>query len=252
MAKLIEDYVPVVKYNGGLQTSLPMTVNADLTVTGTTNIGDVSLDDLSTTGNTTLGNASTDTTTVNGTQTIAAVASANGNGLLVTQTPSATGKHNGVKIDITQSAAGDDSNSAIRGTITKSTTAAIGNLRAGHFVTDVQAVPTSQGHTAAVYAEVDLAGAGNNATGVISAVKNSAGSIGLSTPFLNIIDAGAGKTAVVIEAGTGGALGTAATDNTVAFTTGLTAATINAATTTALRVKINGVIYWIPVATTPV
>ena len=246
MTVLIEDYVPVVKYNG-LNTAKDVSITGSLTVTGTTNIGTVSLVDLSTTGNTTLGNAVTDTTTVNGELDVNAATAASGNGVHIVQTPSATGKHNGVKVDITQSAAGDDSNSGVRSTITKTTTAAIGNLRAGHFVTDVQAVPTSQGHTAAVYAEVDLAGAGNNATGVISAVKNSAGSIGLSTPFLNIIDAGAGKTAVVIEAGTGGALGTAATDNTVAFTTGL-----NAATTTALRVKINGVIYWIPVATTPV
>lgn len=167
-----------------------------------------------------------------------------------TQTPSATGKHNGFKATLTQSAAGDDSNAAFRGLITKTTTAAIGNLRTGQFALDLQSVPTSQGHTAAVYAEVSLAGAGNNATGVISAVKNSAASIGLATPFLNIIDAGVGKTTIVMEMGTGGALGTAAGDSsTAAFTTGATVATLAAATSCALRVKINGTVYFIPVAT---
>lgn len=210
------------------------------------------VDSFSVLGNTTLGNAVTDTVTITGEVDVSAATAAGGNGVHVVQTPSATGKHNGIKVDITNSGGGDDSNSACRVNITQSTSAAIGNLRTVQAELNMGAVPASQGHTAAVYAEVVLAGAGNNATGVISAVKNTAGSIGLSTPFLNIIDAGAGKTTVVMEMGTGGALGTAATSNSVAFTTGLTAATINAATTAALKVKINGTDYWIPVATTPI
>lgn len=67
--KRIEDYVPVVKFNEGLYTALPLTVAADLTVTGTTNIGNISLADLSTTGNTTLGNSAGDVLTVGGTAT---------------------------------------------------------------------------------------------------------------------------------------------------------------------------------------
>lgn len=67
----IEQYVPVIMQAGGLYTALPMYIAGDLTVTGTTNIGNISLNDLSTTGNTTLGNAVTDTTTINGATTIA-------------------------------------------------------------------------------------------------------------------------------------------------------------------------------------
>lgn len=69
MARLIEDYVPVVKFNGGLTTALPVIISSDLTVTGTTNIAAVGLTDLTTTGNTTLGNAVTDTLAVNGATT---------------------------------------------------------------------------------------------------------------------------------------------------------------------------------------
>lgn len=70
MAQLIEDYVPVVKYNGGISTALPVTITGDLTVTGTTNIGGMSLTDLTATGNTILGNAVSDTLTVTGATTI--------------------------------------------------------------------------------------------------------------------------------------------------------------------------------------
>jgi hypothetical protein len=251
MSQLIENYVPVVKFNGGLSTELPVVISSDLTVTGTTNIAGVSLTDLTTTGNTTLGNVVTDTTTINGETDINAATAANGNGLHVSQTPSATGKHNGVKVDITQSAAGDDSNSGVRATITKTTTAAIGNLRSVHAVLDMVAQPTSQGHTAAGYFEGATTDAATNITGIISAVKSGAAG-GATTPFLNIIDASTTKSTVVLEAGTGGALGTAVASAAVAFTTGLTVGTINAATTAALKVKINGVDYWIPLATTPV
>lgn len=70
MALLIEDYVPVVKYNGGITTALDATFQGNLTVLGTTNITTVTLVDLTTTGNTTLGNAVTDTTAINGATTI--------------------------------------------------------------------------------------------------------------------------------------------------------------------------------------
>jgi hypothetical protein len=65
--KKLEDYVPVVKFNEGLYTALPVSIAGDLTVTGTTNIGDISLDDLTTTGNTTLGNAVGDVLAIGGT-----------------------------------------------------------------------------------------------------------------------------------------------------------------------------------------
>lgn len=66
---LLEDVIPVVKYNG-LQTDKDATFGGNLTVLGTTNIAAVSLTDLTTTGNTTLGNAVTDTTAINGATTI--------------------------------------------------------------------------------------------------------------------------------------------------------------------------------------
>lgn len=66
----IEKYLSAVQNNGGLYTALPVYIAGDLTVTGTTNIGGISLTDLTTTGNTTLGNAVTDTTAINGATTI--------------------------------------------------------------------------------------------------------------------------------------------------------------------------------------
>lgn len=70
--KPIEQYVPVVKYSGGLYTALPMLVDSDLTVTGTTTIAGVSLVNLTVTGNTTIGNAATDTMDVTGVSTFTA------------------------------------------------------------------------------------------------------------------------------------------------------------------------------------
>ena len=88
MTLLIEDYVPVVKYNG-LNTAKDVSITGNLTVTGTTNIGNISLADLSTTGNTTLGNASTDTLGVNGNATFTPPAT--GNGIDVVATAKTTG-----------------------------------------------------------------------------------------------------------------------------------------------------------------
>jgi len=65
MANYMENYIPGLRENG-FTTALNATFAGNLTVTGTTNIGTVSLVDLSTTGNTTLGDAVTDTTTING------------------------------------------------------------------------------------------------------------------------------------------------------------------------------------------
>lgn len=65
----IENYVPAIKYNGGLYTALPLYVAGDLTVTGTTTIGGITLTDLTVTGNTTIGNADTDTLSVQGVST---------------------------------------------------------------------------------------------------------------------------------------------------------------------------------------
>lgn len=65
----IESFVPGVLQNGGIYTAYPMKVAGDFTVTGTTNIGSISLTDLTVTGNTTIGNAVSDTLTVTGAST---------------------------------------------------------------------------------------------------------------------------------------------------------------------------------------
>lgn len=74
--KAIEQYVPIVKYNEGLYTALPIQTTGDLTVGGNLNVtgdivvDDVTIDALTVTGNTVLGNAVTDTTTITGATTI--------------------------------------------------------------------------------------------------------------------------------------------------------------------------------------
>lgn len=67
---LIENYIPYVKYNAGIETNLPVTINGNLTVTGTTTIAGISLTDLTVTGNTTIGNAGSDTLAITGVTTI--------------------------------------------------------------------------------------------------------------------------------------------------------------------------------------
>lgn len=66
----VEKYVAGIEQNGGIVTALPVTINGNLTVTGTTTIAGISLTDLTVTGNTTIGDAVTDTLTVTGASTI--------------------------------------------------------------------------------------------------------------------------------------------------------------------------------------
>lgn len=56
--------------NGGFRTAMPVYIAGDLTVTGTTTIGGITLTDLTVTGNTVIGNAVTDTLTITGATTI--------------------------------------------------------------------------------------------------------------------------------------------------------------------------------------
>lgn len=80
----IEAGVPIVKYNGGIYSALPiqttsdLTVGGDLNVTGDIVVDDVTIDALTVTGNTILGNATTDTTTINGVLTVTSAATAVG------------------------------------------------------------------------------------------------------------------------------------------------------------------------------
>lgn len=86
----IEQHLPYVKYNGGLATALPVYIDSDLTVTGTTNIAGVSLTDLTVTGNTVIGNAATDTLAVTGVSTFTAGATTDA--VNITGTAITTGK----------------------------------------------------------------------------------------------------------------------------------------------------------------
>ena len=75
MSVLIEDYIPVVKYEGlntdkNVALGGNITVTGNLTVSGTTTIAAQTLTDLTTTGNTILGNAVSDTTSISGATTI--------------------------------------------------------------------------------------------------------------------------------------------------------------------------------------
>lgn len=69
MAVFIENYIPVIKYEG-LNTEKNVVISGNLTVTGTTTISAVTQTDLTTTGNTILGDAVTDTTVITGATTI--------------------------------------------------------------------------------------------------------------------------------------------------------------------------------------
>lgn len=71
---LAENYDPMVMANGGLRTAKPVYIDSDLTITGTTTLVGISLQDLTTTGNTILGNATSDTTLVNGVLTVTSTA----------------------------------------------------------------------------------------------------------------------------------------------------------------------------------
>lgn len=66
----IEEYLPVVRQNGGIYTSLPVRFTGDLTVDGTTTIQAIVQTNLTATGNTILGDALTDTLTITGATSI--------------------------------------------------------------------------------------------------------------------------------------------------------------------------------------
>lgn len=76
MSLKIENYLNEVMYAGGINTSLPVVINSNLTVTGTTTIGGISLTDLTVTGNTIIGDAVTDTLTITGATTIRSTSAA--------------------------------------------------------------------------------------------------------------------------------------------------------------------------------
>lgn len=71
MTLYIEDWLPDIRENG-LNTLENCTIGGNLTVTGTTSIGGITLTDLTVSGNTVIGNAATDTLGVTGVSTFTA------------------------------------------------------------------------------------------------------------------------------------------------------------------------------------
>jgi hypothetical protein len=151
-------------------------------------------------------------------------------------------------ISVIQAAANTFSGSVVgvRSTVTVSATAAIGNAYSGRFELIQSALPASQGHTAALVAQVSATGTGNSPTSVLTLTLNSATAAGVVTPFIYFQEATANKTTLFFKADTLGTAGSGS--NAVCFGTG---AVIAAGDITAgLRVSINGAIYHIPLVAT--
>lgn len=118
MSILMETYIPGLQANGFV-TGLPVTINSDLTVTGTTNIAGVSLTDLTVTGNTVIGNAASDTLGVTGLSTFTS-ATTTGVGVTVVANALTTGSG----ISVTSSSADVSARALI--SATNSAAAAVG------------------------------------------------------------------------------------------------------------------------------
>jgi hypothetical protein len=151
-------------------------------------------------------------------------------------------------ISVIQAAANTYSGSVVgvRSTVTVSATAAIGNAYSGRFELIQSALPASQGHTAALVAQVSATGAGNSPTSVLTLTLNSATGAGVVTPFIYFQEATANKTTLFFKADTLGTAGSGS--NAVCFSTGASIAATDI--TAGLRVSINGAIYHIPLVAT--
>jgi len=164
-----------------------------------------------------------DTATTNG----ISITGATTTGISVTGQSTATGiwllrtaptvVYNAIYPSIVASSNWTGSLAGVRSLITSSATGAIGNARSVMGILVMSAQPSSQGHTAAGYFETTATAAATNITGVISLVQ-AQGAGGASTPFINIINASSVKSTVLMEIGTGGAVGTS-TDGTALFDT---------------------------------
>lgn len=130
--------------------------------------------------------------------------------------------------------------------ITCSATGAIGNVMVGYFALTQSALPSSQGTTCAIYAEVSAGGTGNNPTSIVSLVRSGA-TTGTSMPFIRFDDAGSNKTTTLFEIGTSNAVGTN-TDGTALYETSASIGNVDEITA-GLRVKVNGVDYYLLMAT---
>lgn len=200
---------------------------------------DVTFANLSTTGNTTLGNAVTDTVTVTGslTQTFSS-ASTSGSvsvePMAVSTTLTGVGGVGGrAHFSMTTNVALGSWSNALKGEVTYGASGRTTGLGSAVVAEMTLSAGTSSGTYAPIEAELNL-GSGaltGTATSIVYASVNGADASTFDTNgfFLNIagLTAGASK----------------------CFQTGLTAATVNAATTAALKIKVGSTTYYIPLAT---
>jgi F0F1-type ATP synthase assembly protein I len=153
---------------------------------------------------------------------------------------------NGILVSDDRTGTWSGSVAGIRSTMTSSATAGIGNMYAGRFELIQSELPSSQGHTTALYVQTTVTGSTNNPTSVMSLVLNG-GSGGNTTPFINFIDASTDKTLYLFEIGTGGVVADSGNGTALFETSAAIGATSEI--THGLRVKVNGSDYYILMAT---
>jgi len=138
------------------------------------------------------------------------------------------------------------SQACLRLLATSSTTGAIGNIRPLMSLLNMEAQPSSQGHSAAGYFEAATVDAATNFTGVITLAKSGAAG-GANSPFINFLDASTTKSTVLFELGTGNLMGTANAGNpgVALYETSCVISNVNEFTA-ALAIKVNGTRMYIP------
>jgi len=113
--------------------------------------------------------------------------------------------YNGLYSAITAANTWSGSLAGVRSTLTSSATAGIGNAYAGRFELIQSGLPSSQGHTAALYAQTTVTGGTNNPTSVFTATLAGA-SGGTTTPFILFQDASTDKSTILFSVGSAGNL----------------------------------------------
>lgn len=247
----LEQQLPGVM-ESGLITNKDVQINANLTVTGTTNIAAVSLTDLTVTGNTVIGNAVTDTLAVTGLTTF-------------TNNTLSTNK----AITVTTSSASTSGATSVEPVHINTTMTGAGGV-GGRFKSSLTANVALGAWSNAIKGEVTYGASGSTSglgSAIVSEMTLSAGTAsGTYAPMEIELNLGSGAltgtaTSLIYGSVNGADAGTFDTNGFIlnlagltagasnVFRTGLTAATINAATTAALRIKIGSTTYYIPLAT---
>ncbi len=236
MAPKLEELLSEVRYPDHIETDKDVIFNGDLTVLGTTNIAGVSLTDLTVTGNTVIGNAASDTLAVTGiaTQTLASSTVGNVESFAIATTLSGVGATGGrFKSSLSTNVALGGWSNAIKGEVTYGAAGKTTGLGSAIVAEMTLSAGTSDGTYSPVEIELNM-GAGSSTGTASSLIYGSVNQTG-TTAF---DDSGYILNLQGLTAG--------ATD---AFRTGLTVATLAAATSAALRIKIGATEYFIPLAT---